>query len=239
MGEVINFAGAIHARRVAAIISEREAAAARRAGEVRAALRADYARAGRSGEMFADILADVLEAKAAEEKAASAPAYVPAYCDPDNDRRGTKYEATRGLGSADIAARIRADIKAAQKAGTVPPGLKISVRKHSYSGGYSIDVRVTALPPSFTIYNPDYLRHEKEHERGAFVPFYGDRLSPEWKAAKAALEALHGAYNRDNSDSMSDYFDVRYYGDVGLHWELERDVRKAELGAALSIEGGR
>lgn len=242
MGDVINLATVLHKRRVENAMAELEAAIARRNASRRAELhrQAEEAGAGIAGHVIADAVAKLEETERDRDRDSR---YMPAYCDPDNERRGAKYEATRGQSSADLAARIRADIKLAQKDGRLDARLKVSVRKHSYSGGYSIDVRITAIPAGWNIYNPEYLRHEHEHEHrnGAFIPFRGEHLSPEWRAARAVLEELHGAYNRDNSDSMTDYFDVRYYGDVGIYWELESPKRKEELAAALAAqpEGGQ
>lgn len=238
MGEVINFQSVLHRRRVDTAIEASEAREQERLAQRRATLHEEYGSAGRSGALFADIVADVIEAKEREEKAAEAPRFVPAYCDPDNDRRGSKYENTRNLSTKDIAARIRGDIKEALARGVLPAGLKVSVRYRSFSGGSAIDLRVTAFPEGFTLHNPAYLRHEHETRNQGWQPFPGDRDSTEWAAVRAALKSIHGAYNRDNSDSMTDYFDVRYYGDVDVYWEISRGIRERELAAALqTVEG--
>lgn len=138
MGEIISFAAALNARRIAAEIAGREAATAQRNATRRESLRAEYADAGQSGEIFANILADVVEAKEATEKASR---FLPAYCDPENERRGCKYEATKGASLTDLAKRMRGDIKAARKSGAIPDGVKISVRARYFSGGGSIDIR--------------------------------------------------------------------------------------------------
>jgi hypothetical protein len=58
-------------------------------------------------------------------EAPKAPAFVPAYCDPANERRGAKY--SERLSTKEIAARVRAEVKHAQKAGLLPVGVKVSV----------------------------------------------------------------------------------------------------------------
>ena len=88
----------------------------------------------------------------------SAGSFTPAYCYPSNDRRGSKYEATKGLYSSDLPALMRADIKNAVTRGLLPKGLKVSVRRDSYSGGCSIDMRITAVPAGVEVYNPEFLR---------------------------------------------------------------------------------
>lgn len=239
MGEVISFAVFKHRLRVDTAL---EAAAARESEQLsarRAELHKEYGNAGRSGVLFADIVADVIEAKEQEEKAAEPYRYVPAYCDPENERRGAKYDGTRNLSTTEIAKRMREDIKAAKVRGDLPKALKCRVRSKYFSGGSSIDIDVTELPEGLAVWSPDFLRHEHEHERGAWVPYRGnDRHSPEFRAVLNTLESIHRAYNRDNSDPMTDYFDVRYYGDVGIYWEISRGIRERELAAALASAEG-
>ncbi|WP_267396185.1 MULTISPECIES: hypothetical protein [unclassified Sphingomonas] len=230
MGDVINFAAILQARRVAAAVDAQQAAAAKRANDRRTELhdRAERAGAGLAGRIMAEAMANVADANEERERASR---YMPAYCDPANESRGSKYEATRNLPLTEVAKRMRADIKAAQVAGTLAVGLKVSVRVAHHT---AIDVRVTAAPNGFAFHNPAALHHEHETRNGPWSPFHRERYSPEWKAAKDALEAIHRSYNRDNSDSMTDYFDVRFYGDVGIWWELERPTRERELATALA-----
>jgi len=131
---------------------------------------------------------------------------------------GKKYD--RSLTNKEIAAAIRQDIKAAIAKGKLPKSLKVSVRYDHFSGGSSIDARVTAWPEGFMWLNPDWcvLTTEKPNQ-------YHDRVPRYTKQAEAVMETLkeiHGAYNHDGSDSMVDHFDVKYYGDVGVDWELEK-----------------
>lgn len=235
MHNVIILADVLHRRRVATATAELEALLKADNDKRRAALHdsADRAGAGLAGHIIADAIANMEEAEREKERASR---YVPAYSDPDNDRRGAKYEATRGLSTKEIAARIRADIKAAQAAGTLDARLKISTRCEYFSGGSSIDCRITRIPDDLPLYNPDFLRHEAEHATGPFNPYRGEHHSPQFAEALATIKAIHSAYNRDNSDSMTDYFCVRYYGDVGTDWQVDRDRRKAETAAALSAE---
>ena len=160
----------------------------------------------------------------------AAPQFVPAYCDPANETRGAKYDATRNLSRVEIAKRMRADIKALQ----LEPGYKVSVRTQSYSGGGSIDIRVTAVPPGFRYYTDAAASWCKQFPgRDHRMPMaWEEALSPEWRELRAKLRAIHGAYNRDNSDAMTDYFDTRYYGDVDIEWQLARDLRAADVTAS-------
>ena len=130
---------------------------------------------------------------------------------------GTKYDDK--LSNKEIAATIRQDIKAAIAKGGLPKGLKVSVRYDRFAGGSSIDATITAWPENFVWLNPNWVVHNREHPNQFHdnVPRYTDQA----KDIIEKLTAIHGAYNHDGSDSMTDHFDVKYYGHVNVDWELE------------------
>lgn len=229
MSNVVSFAAFKNDRRASAEIAKREEAKAAKLEQERREI-ADSL----GGTAGAHIIADVLTGLKAKDAEANAPKYTPAYCDPTNEVRGSKYEATKGLYGADLAKRIRQDIKDAQKAGTIPAGFKISVRTDSYSGGYSIDVRVTAVPAEFKILSDKMASWKKQFPNSyRNVPLSRDDMySDEYNALIANLKAIHGAYNRDNSDSMVDYFDTRYYGDVGFDWRVRDQIEARDVEAS-------
>jgi hypothetical protein len=154
------------------------------------------------------------------------PKYVPAYCDPKNETRGAKYDRDRR--PKECAAAFRADVKAAQKAGTLPRDLKVSVRYRSFSGGSSIDVEIVKMPAGVPIYNRERLVFETEHphEPPPRVPW----MSEEASVLVEQLKRMMNAYNRDNSDTMVDYFDVHFYSHVEIGWEL-RDAERRVVAA--------
>jgi hypothetical protein len=121
---------------------------------------------------------------------------------------GAKYNDLPGspgwVDTTVIAKAIRADIKAAVKAGDIP-GVKYSVRTSKFSGGSSIDVEIIGLPNA---------RVERAHPYGGTVFAYSDETSIVVDKVKAMVDA----YNHDGSDSMTDYFDVRFYGHVSVDW---------------------
>lgn len=181
------------------------------------------------GDFVAECLASALVQAAEAEKPVK---YVPAYCDPHNETRGAKYEATRSLSLAEISARIRADIKEAQKAGRIDARAKISVRTRTYTGGGAIDVRVTALPPGFRVLSDKYASWRKQFGDANPPMSWDECQSDESRALVKALQEIHGAYNRDNSDSMVDYFDTRYYGDAAIDWQARRELEAADIAAS-------
>ena len=133
---------------------------------------------------------------------------------------GSKYD--RSLSTKEIAAKLRAEVKAAIKAGTLPAGTKISVRYRSYSGGSSIDVSVTALPDGFALHNPERIQFEIEHPNEYVVDHHYPTYTPEAKALLATLKAMMDAYNYDRSDIQTDYFDVAFYGHAQYDSDLTR-----------------
>lgn len=141
---------------------------------------------------------------------------------------GNKYE--RGLDVAEIAKRVRADIKAAVKAKALPAG-KYSVTISRFSGGRSMDVRVRDLPASFVLLNPERVKREAANPHEFIYDGHCPRYTPEGKAMLSLLERIANAYNYNRSDTMTDYFDVNYYCHVSVDWELEKRLRAAMLEA--------
>lgn len=138
---------------------------------------------------------------------------------------GSKYD--KNLGTKEIAAKFRADVKAAQKAGELPASLTLSVRIKRFSGGSSIDVDVKDI--GLLMFSKQWL----ERDPNVFTPC-GERYTPEFDAVVKKLEAMLQAYNHDGSDAMTDYFDVKFYGHVSVWWEFER-AREAEEKAAIAV----
>jgi len=141
---------------------------------------------------------------------------------------GTKYEATKNLSRVQIAALIRADIKAGVKAGTLPKG-KYSV---TCSRGTGIDISVANIEEAgFVLHNPERLRWEAENPHQGMWAAPANvraRYSERAEAVKAALEMIWHSYNYDGSDIQSDYFNVRYYGGVQFDWRWADTMKEVE-----------
>lgn len=106
--------------------------------------------------------------------------------------KGPKYIGRRPL--KEVSTDIRRDLKDAVASGDLPSGLKFSVKSDN-RGTSAIRVRVSGTPRT-------------RDESG--------RLTGEAKAVYDKVDSIVNAYNRDNSDMMTDYFDVDYYGTVQL-----------------------
>jgi len=119
---------------------------------------------------------------------------------------GTKYEISMDV--AEIAKRIRADIKAAIKAGTIP-AIKTAVRTKRYSGGQSINIDIKSWDGPV------------KDEAAIVESWQCKPYTPALKATRTVLEDIMNAYNMDRSDSQSDYFHCHFYGHVNVReWEI-------------------
>lgn len=122
-----------------------------------------------------------------------------------------KHDETQGMSNKELAKLIRKEIKQALKEGTIPAGVKVSVR----SSLSAIDCEIKEAPF-------DLFRYPTEDE------VRWDNRNPEWRnvmteeaiRVRKAIEALRNAYNYNGSDAMRDYFDVRYYGGTQYHYKL-------------------
>lgn len=121
--------------------------------------------------------------------------------------RGCRYVERRDV--TDIAKDIRTDIKAARRSGelVLPTDAKVSVRINRYSLGRSIDVHVTGLSPEQLWVapgtDPDYINNCPLN--GGWSPY-----------RKAATAVLNGILARDNSDTLTDYYDVEFSSNVSF-----------------------
>jgi hypothetical protein len=225
MTNVIDFQAVLNARRVAVEVDRRAELDRQRVVNKTVDVASDLAL-----EFGLDIPEAAFVAKALVEKAEALKAakYQPAYCDPANEFRGSKFEATRSLDVKEIAKRMRADIKALG----LGAGFKCAVRIDRFSGGQSIDIRVT-VPDDFKFWAEPRVSWFKQFgDNGRFPGPMEDQYSPEFIAMKERLDAVHNSYNRDNSDSSSDYFCVRYYGSVNFDgmWQGLKDQAAAYEG---------
>jgi hypothetical protein len=145
---------------------------------------------------------------------------------------GSKYES--GLDVAEIAKRIRSEIKAGVKAGELP-NAKYSVTISRYSGGQSLNVSIDNVP--FAIANEARVRRdvlEPYAYHSENLPLHSDEAA----ALLKRVEVIVGAYNFDGSDSQSDYFHVNFYGDVKFAWSGQEKRETDALRAKYLAERG-
>lgn len=138
---------------------------------------------------------------------------------------GSKYETTKGLRTVQVAALIRADIKAAVAAGELPAG-KYSVRTRGSSLHSAIDVTFHLVGDVDVFSRANILwRDANPHAWIGSAPVAARELhSCDVVSTTKKLEEIVNAYNRDDSDIQTDYFDRRFYEHIGpcSDWESER-----------------
>jgi len=175
------------------------------------------------------LTATTLEVRDMPETDPNAPEWIGGATESRRERyaRGYGHRYDRNATTTELAARVRADIKAALKDGTLPMGLKVSVRTSYFAGGSSIDVKVRAVPDGFRIMNPARLAWAAKHPYDLPPLSVGGHYSEEAQKTLDVLKGLLDAYNRDGSDVQSDYWDVRFYGDVSFDWRLMRAEEQA------------
>ena len=181
------------------------------------------ARAGDDSEL--DTLSDDLERYAAEEtRWREHPTFEPPYTQDlatDGsyypDHVGSKYTGFRDV--AEIAKDVRAEIKDATRVGYLPRGVKYSVTASRFAGGQSLRVVVQGLSDA-DIYTPEgqITGRNLLNERTALM--------------RRRVQALASAYDRDRSDSMTDYSHNLYFAQVevedeaGAAWRADERVRR-------------
>lgn len=127
---------------------------------------------------------------------------------------GRHYDVTKDLTAKEIAAHMRKVIRQAAKDQLIPADWTYSVRYRSYSGGCAIDV-IVAVPDELLDLRDEY---EAQHNCRyyTFLEDLVDKYAPlaTLRATEVMLDEIHRGYNYNGSDSMTDYFDVRFYGNV-------------------------
>lgn len=151
---------------------------------------------------------------------------------------GENYIDDYRVSTTEIAAHIRADLKIRRNLGKktanlpedavavalrdviadAPASIKFSIRTDYFSGGSSIDITIKGVPVEWGWeIDPEYDPMDYRHSR-KWVE------TPALKALKAEVERIQQSYNHDGSDSMVDYYDVRFYGHTEVDWrEAPRD----------------
>ncbi len=148
--------------------------------------------------------------------------HMPAYCDPENVNTGSRHAATKELDIAEIAKRVRKELRAGWS------GFTFSVKISRYSMGQSIDVRVKAVPSGFAIVTPERAYAEATHPHDV-SEWPREQYSDGAAKLLEQVRDILASYNRTNIDSMSDYYDVRFSSSADFDWTLEREDKEAAL----------
>ena len=138
---------------------------------------------------------------------------------------GTKYDSNRDI--KEIAKLVRKDIKAAIKTGDLPQ-LKASVKISRYSMGQSLNVEIKEI--DCQVMNPDRVSDDL---LGVHPPNHTICTDAAY-AIKDKVEALVNEYNRQDIDSMTDYYNVHFSSSINFSQEL-RETSKANILRSLGV----
>lgn len=128
--------------------------------------------------------------------------------------------------AAEIAKAMRHDIKQAVTDGLLPAHWSYSVRSDTFSGGCSVNITVRDCPDAWW-HRPDTCTLSYCPACASDLGCDRYKLTPDAESARITLQRIHNAYNHDGSEVQTDYFDVRYYGNVTFE-----DARSAEFRAS-------
>ncbi|HHG3329102.1 TPA: hypothetical protein ACPVYZ_004268 [Vibrio parahaemolyticus] len=148
--------------------------------------------------------------------------------DPNEFTSGSIYDSEKIGDTKTIASRIRSFITSLRKAGRIPSGVKISVKKKSHN---AINLELVDLPNGVALFNPAFLQFEIDNPNAGYSLAPNPRYSEEVDNLIRFVESYVDQFNYDNSDSMTDYFDVNFYGgrlDVEYHFKNARKVTELE-----------
>lgn len=127
---------------------------------------------------------------------------------------GSKYDGEpRAL--REIAKDVRTDLKAAQRAGYLPDDLTFSVLTHQYAGGQAMNVEVRGMSDEDRLLDDPHA-YSTPNATSAYA-----------NEIRQRVEAIAGAYGRQESDVQSDYWNVTYWCHVTLESELGAAQRAA------------
>lgn len=121
---------------------------------------------------------------------------------------GANYDRDRSV--KDDAAKIRRTIKDMVKGGHLPADWKYSVRYRTASMMQAIDVHCTSPRPTLSV-DPYSLNPDTGREIG-----FANAETSEARTVRESLTELVASFNHDGSDLQTDYFDVKFYGDVSV-----------------------
>jgi len=130
---------------------------------------------------------------------------------------GSKFE--NGQDLKDVAKKVRADLKAA-----FGKGWKFGVRISRYSMGQSLSVDVKEAPVQFVTLRDTNDEYGRDWE-----------ALDAWKETEDKIAGIVEAYNRDDSDSMTDYFDVDFYKHVSVREAADAQLEALRAAPAVVI----
>lgn len=129
----------------------------------------------------------------------------------------------------EIASDMRDDLKQAKKDEAIPKDAKISIRSSS-AGGSSIAINVNDLDEQdvyqYGYANMGHYMFDRRNLSRPALDLNSKRSGP--GTVKDNVERIHNSYNYNNSNSMVDYFDRGFYGEVQTNSKFDTAKKEHE-----------
>jgi hypothetical protein len=139
---------------------------------------------------------------------------------------GSKYKETSNLSTTELAKLIRSEINAKFPK---KKWYNISVRSEYFAWWSAIEVEIKATP--FDWLTPEYKQALQTQDWDLFrrredtrAYWQQTRYTTELCLFKDTLKNIQNQYNFDDSDSMTDYFHVNYYGGVTVSYDYNKPL---------------
>lgn len=128
---------------------------------------------------------------------------------------GSKRPKTGWIGTTEIAKNVREDIKEATRAGYLPQGFKYSLKVDKFAGGSAIRTKIYG--------NADILEtHDVEPRWERLV------LNDDHKELVNRVSNLIDAYNYNDSNAQTDYFNTAFYSTVEIASASDQKLKEQE-----------
>lgn len=147
---------------------------------------------------------------------------------------GALYKSGRDV--ADVAKLVRADLARLAKGGVLPDGFKASVRISRYSMGCSLAIAIASAGAAQVIDAEKWIEMEAGNWNGSWD---GRRYSAEGKRLLEVAEHIGRQYQRQESDSHTDYHNTNFHLQVDFESALcHAQLEAAKAGADAAAKAG-
>jgi len=129
---------------------------------------------------------------------------------------GVEYKKTYNLSLKEIVILIRKDLKEyTDKCKRDGFDLKLTVKTQYYSMGQTI--HVTIQDANFDLFNHNFNMNERISDNNEYY-------TEKYKKVAEVIDFICNRYNYDYSDSMTDYFDTKFY----VHTHISEKIKEKE-----------
>lgn len=128
---------------------------------------------------------------------------------------GSKRPKEGWIGTTEIAKNVREDIKEATHAGYLPQGFKYSLKVDKFAGGSAIRTKIYGASDILDT-------HDVDTRWGRLVP------NADYRELVNRVSNLIDAYNYNDSDAQTDYFNTAFYSTVEIASASDEKLKENE-----------